>query len=258
MNVNKLIDRIKKKVGLNGVLKDIYNDQVIYDSIINVSLNTLNNLHGFTLKGQLDSFVSSWGINLTSADAKFDNTPSAYGVANNNDAIMTLPKDLSDKLESLGSEVRKVYITSASKPVYMTQYACDIREELMGINRNMNYRRNYVKPTVLFKKPDVILLKNYISSGRFFRLSGYDLYIQCTHPRNLSTISRGISEFFENLCILDLMINIYNNDLSLLNIDLGNSRVETQLEQFTSASSNRETLIENFKAKSSYDEITIF
>lgn len=259
MNINQLIDRVKKKIGLNGILKDIYNDQVIYDSIINVSLNTLNNLHGFTLKGQLDSFVSSWGINLTSADAKFvNNSPSAYGVANSNDAIMTLPKDLTERLESLGSEIRKVYITTASKPVYMTQYAMDIREELMGINRNMNFRRNYVKPTVQFKKPNFILLKNYVSSGRFYRLSGFDLYIQCTHPKNLSTISRGIAEFFENLCIYDLMINIYNNELSLLNVDLGNSRVETQLEQFTNASANREALIEKFREKTAYDEITIF
>lgn len=258
MNINQLIDRLKKRIGLNGILRDVYNDQVIYDSIINVSLNTLNNLHGFTLKGQLDSFVNSWGINLTSADARFNNDPSAYGVANTNDAVMTLPEDLTKRLESLGSEIRKVYLTTASKPVYMTQYASDVREELMGINRNMNFRRNYVKPTVQFKKPNFILLKNYVSSGRFYRLSGFDLFIQCTHPKNLSTISRGISEFFENLCMYDLMINIYNNELSLLNVDLGNSRVETQLEQFTNASANRETLIEKFKEKSSYDEITIF
>lgn len=259
MNVNQLIDRIKKRIGLNGILKDVYNDSIIYDSIINVSLNTLNNLHGFNLVGQLDSFVASWGINLTSSDASFvNNNPSAYGVANTNDAVMTLPKDLSDRLENLGSEIRRVFLTTASKPVYMTQYAVDIREELMGCNRNMSYRRNYVKPTVLFKKPNFIVLRNYVSSGRFYRLSGYNLNIQCTHPRNLSTISRGISEFFENLCTYDVMINIYNNELSLLNVDLGNSRVDTNIEQFANAAANREALIEKFKERSMNDEILIF
>lgn len=259
MNINKLIDRIKKKIGLNGVLKDVYNDQVIYDSIINVSLNTLNNLHGFNLKGSLDSFIASWGINLTSANATFiNNNPSAYGIANYNDAVIDLPQELMERLKMLGSEVRRVFMTSAAKPVYMTPYATDIREELTGINRNMNYRRNYVKPTVQFKAPNMIVLKNYVSSGRFYRLSGYDLHIQCTHPRNLSTISRGISEFFQNLCIYDVMINIYNNELALLNVDLGNSRVETNLEQFANATSARAELIEKFKERAQNDEIVIF
>lgn len=258
MNINKLIDRIKKRIGLNGILKDVYNDKILYDSIINVSLNTLNNMHGFSLKGNLDSYVTTWGININSSMIKQPSDSSAYGVANYNDAVLNIPKELKEKMKELGCELRRVYITEASRPNYFTTYSADIREELMGIRNNMNYRRNFTKPEVQFRYPDTILLKNYVNSGRIFRLSGYNLYIQVTHPKNLSTITRGVAEFFENLCMYDIMINIFNNELSLLNIDLGNSRVELSLEQFSSAASNRETLISSFKEKAAYDEILIF
>ncbi|MGL5315696.1 MAG: DUF7484 family protein [Peptostreptococcaceae bacterium] len=256
MNINELIDRIKKRIGLNGILRDIYTDEVIYDSIINVSLNTLNNMHGFYIVADLDCYVNNWSLVLQVNNMSNASSPTSKGLLSWNDATLTIPKELMDKLTSLGSEVRNVMLTTSRLKTYYAGYSHNIVNDLSSLHQQQRYQANTSKPDATFKAPNSIVLKDY---GRIrLKYNGYKLRIQITHPKNLSTITRGIAQTFEDLCMYDIMVNIYNNDLALLNIDLGNSRVEVGMEQFTSASADRTALLEKFREKTLIDEIKIF
>ena len=81
--------------------------------------------------------------------------------------------------------------------------------------------------------------------------------MECTHPKNLSTISFGLQSYFEDLCKYDILINLYNNDLRNLKVDLGSSSVDLQLENFQNAESDRKELLALIKQKAATDHTEI-
>lgn len=245
MNINVLIDKIKKDVGLNGYLGKIYSDDVLKDSIINNSLETFNRYSGFHLSVSLDQISNQW---------LFMNTYN-YGV-NNTDIAMRIPDIYMDRLNELGVKIKRVFLQQNRGMSTQGFYSRGMGDDLLMYQAKRMIAQNTVKPIANFRAPNSIVIKDGVY-GNILGYNQYTLIIECTHPKNLSTITIGLENYFEELCKYDIMINLYNNDLRNLKVDLGSSSVDMNLENFQSADSDKRNLLEIIKKKAGYDQIVL-
>lgn len=246
MNINKLIDKLKKSIGLNGTLKNVYSDTVLRDSIINSSLVTFNRFSGFNMI-----------VNLTDIMSVFPYEP--LEGSSGRDIKIRVPEYLMDHFDRLGVEITTVNEMRADRnPIYNGLfYSGGWKTDIISLQAQQFKRNNYDPPTFKFRAPDTIIVKNYQRDFTTYDDSIFKLAIRCKHPKNLSTITTGLEEWFEELCKYDIMINIYNNDLKNLKIDIGSASVDLALDEFASATADRRDLLQTIRKKSAYDNIEV-
>lgn len=244
MNINILIDQIKKMAGLNGILKDSFPDALIKDSIINNTLQTFNRYSAFYIK--------------MSCDTMFQNWPRKQ-VNNGADIEIIIPQSFLDTFEELGSDIQSVTMENRSIYPYTTNnlYSRGMRDDLIMYAGSQLNRINSSMPKPQWRAPNTIYIKDWFR-GIYQVPLAYTLTLKCTHPKNLSTITKGLEQMFMELAYYDLLINIYNNDFRLMNVTSGAAEVNLSgLDNFSGAESKREELLERIRKKSSYDTITL-
>lgn len=244
MNINECIDIIKKMAGLNGVLKGIYPDNLIKDSILNNSLKTFNMYSWFTLKFTSDTLMQQW---------ERKNTDSNNGL----DIEVILPPQFEQHFIELGTEIVSVQLDKRSiYPMAGLALSRGMQDDLPLIFGNQVARSNWDNPKVSFRAPRTIILKDWGYSAYQIPLS-YSIFFRCTHPRNLSTITKGIERYFVDLCYYDLMINLWNNDFRIMHVQTGTAEVDLNMDNYSSAESNRQELLQTIKKKCANDNIII-
>lgn len=246
ININSLIDRIKTSIGLNGVLKDVYDDSVIRNSILNVSLPTFNQYHGFYLTVSLQHVFS--GYNFYSQQVK----RSQGGW----DLEVTVPHNIMRQLEEYGSKIKDVYVVPL--PVENNWVVRPSLADSMGdLYMNELIRGNKTQPHFQFRAPNTLILKDY-ARGAIQFVMNYKIILVCTHPATLSTISDGILPYFERLCELQLLQNMQNNELAFVNgYNVGGGDVQVDLEKFKTANSDLREFLVELKRKSGFDNMNI-
>lgn len=99
-----------------------------------------------------------------------------------------------------------------------------------------------------FQEPDRILLKNP-TMGFSLNKTPISFDMKVTHARSLSTIPAGFANVFEELALLDLMIAVYAQEFQFFeNLDTGMGKVDVPLlERYKSAYEVKRELIRKFE-----------
>ena len=244
MNINVLISQLKRKIGLLGLLQGIYDDSMLRDIIINDSLVTFSRLNNWHLKMAMDTLFNSWPRKPVDS-------------SNGMDVEVIVPESLLEEFKSLNCEIVGCHISRrVVYPLAGVIYSRGIGDDLIYYQANQMNRSNWDLPKALWRAPNTIVLKDWGLSSYQAPLA-YMLHLRCTHPRNLSTITKGVENLFMELCYYDILINLYNNDLKLMSISANGSTVDLNVEPFASAESKREDLMEKLRRKAAYDNMTL-
>lgn len=244
MNINVLISNLKKRIGLNGILAGIYSDDMLRDIILTDSLNTFNRFNHFTIRIAMDTLFNSWPRKPVDS-------------SNGMDVEVIVPDPFLAEMKSLKSEIIGAYISRrVVYPLAGVIYSRGIGDDLIYYQANQTARSNYDLPKALWRAPNTIVLKDWGLSSYQAPLS-YLLHLKCTHPNNLSTITKGVEQMFEELCYCDILLNLYNNDLKLMSVSANGSTVDLNTEPFASAESKREEVLEKIRKKAAIDNMIL-
>ena len=115
------------------------------------------------------------------------------------------------------------------------------------------YTWNESDMQIMYRAPNTIVLEN--CSYIIDLLYDKEIQIICEHPKNLSTITINLESRFEELCKLDLMIDMFNNNLAFLKLDIGNGAIDPPLQDFQNATDNKKQLLEELRIRGSIDNI---
>lgn len=247
ININTLIDRVKSSIGLNGILKGIYNDNVIYDIIINKALPTFNQYHGFHITISLDQVI------------KHQDRWKSQRILRRGggwDLAITLPDWLMRELRDHRTRVKDVFMRPI--PIENNWIIRPSLADSMGdIYMNEMMRSNRTQPRIMFKAPNTIIFQDWGRGATQF-FSNYQLYLVCDHPETLATITPGILIYFEELCELMIMNNIFHNDLALVEgYNVGGGEISINLDNFKNAPSDLKELKKTLLTKKAYDNMNI-
>lgn len=244
MNINVLIDQLKKRIGLNGILAGVYNDSMLKDIILNDSLVTFSRYNNFYIQSCVDTLFNQW-------------PRKKLNVNDGVDMEIMVPDSIVEHLKSLGSEIVGVGISKRMVyPLNGVIYSRGFKDDLLFMQAGQIIRANNVDPTVLWRSPNTIVMKN-MGLGYAFTPLAYNLKLKVTHPRNLSTITKGMEDIFTDLCYADIILNIYNNDLKMMSVQTGSAQVDLNTEPFSSATTIREEVINKIRKKAAVDNMIL-
>lgn len=245
MNINVLIDKLKKDIGLNGILGAAYNDNIIRDSIINNSLKTFNRVSGFHIVMNIDSIVTAWSKEIIG------------GIYSYNDVAYRIPDSIMDRFRELDVQIKRAFLNETRGYGLVNGWSTSIKNDLPSWTAKSIAKQNIEKPSITFRPPASLVMKNMGQYNTPMYGGYYKVVIECTHPKNLSTITIGLENWFEELCRYDLMINLYNNDLRNLKIEIGTGNVDLSLDNFQNAESDRKQLLETIRQKAATDQVVL-
>lgn len=247
ININTLIDRLKSQIGLNGALKGIYNDNVLYDLIINKALPIFNQYHGFHITISLDQLVKS---NETWRSQRTMKTAGGWDLA------IQFPDWLMRELSDHGTRVKDAFV----RPIPIENNFIirpSLADSMSDLYMNEMMRANRTQPRFIFKSPNTLILQDW-GRGAVQFFSNYQLLLLCDHPSTLATITPGILIYFERLCELVILNSIYTNDLSLVEgYNVGGGEVSINLENFKNAPNELQEFKKVLLSKKAYDNMNI-
>lgn len=247
MNINALIYRLKKHIGLNGILRNVYSDYKIRDAIF-ASLIEFNRHSGFSIAYTLRELM--YKTDRIRNDKDFD-------VGNTKDIIVRIPEDLMKAVEDAGCKIKSVRMQDMQNLYlnYQNRVKRGIKDLAWDFSRQEMNSWNEIANRPLFRAPNTIVLVGW--SEMLDMVYDKELQIICEHPKNLATITTSLESIFEELCKLDLMIDMYNNNLAYLKLDIGNGAIDPPLQDFQNATSEKKQLLETLRIKGSIDNIEL-
>lgn len=246
MNINVLIDKLKNDTGLNGYLGKVYPDTLLRDSILNNSLNTFNLYSGCHITINFANICNMWNSTPILVNDQFA------------DIAYRIPDQIMDRFKELGVEIKNASIIASNRNILPNVYSRGMVDDIKVFSWKYRESINYPKARIKFKAPHTLIAIGYGMFNSYYSPNEtYNVVLECTHPKNLSTISFGLQSYFEDLCKYDILINLYNNDLRNLKVDLGSSSVDLQLENFQNAESDRKELLSIIKQKAATDHTEI-
>ena len=248
MNINVLIYRLKKHIGLNGILKNVYSDYKIRDSIMS-SLIEFNRHSGFAIAYTLRQLQERTNRN---------NNDDEYDVGGYKDVVVSVPDDLLTAIGEAGCRIKSVRMYDMQNFVltFTDRVKRGIRDLAWDFAKQEQNTWNESDMIPLFRPPATIVLQNCSYMIDFL----YDKEIQiiCEHPKNLATIGTNLESRFEELCKLDLMIDMFNNNLAYLKIDIGNGAIDPPLQDFQNATQDKKQVLEELRTKGSIDNVQFY
>lgn len=248
MNINVLIYRLKKHIGLNGILKNVYSDYKIRDSIMS-SLIEFNRHSGFAIAYTLRQLQERTNRN---------NNDDEYDVGGYKDVVVSVPDDLLTAIGEAGCIIKSVRMYDMQNFVltFNDRVKRGIRDLAWDFAKQEQNTWNESDMIPLFRPPATIVLQNCSYMIDFL----YDKEIQiiCEHPKNLATIGTNLESRFEELCKLDLMIDMFNNNLAYLKIDIGNGAIDPPLQDFQNATQDKKQVLEELRTKGSIDNVQFY
>ena len=245
MNINVLIYRIKKAIGLNGVLKNIYSDYKIRDSIMS-SLIEFNRHSGFAIGYTLRELMQYTDRSQNDQH---------YAVGQYKDIVVAVPPDLMKDIEDAGCRIKSCRMYEMQNVILTlnNRVKRGIKDLAWNFSKQEMYTWNESDMQIMFRAPNSIVLEN--CSYIIDLLYDKEIQIICEHPKNLSTISINLESRFEELCKLDLMIDMFNNNLAFLKLDIGNGAIDPPLQDFQNAADLKKQLLEDLRIRGSIDNI---
>lgn len=241
MDINVLIETLKSEIGLLGVMNNIYDDSVIKNSILNISLKEFSRWSSFIIDFPIDGIVQNFESRYDKFNLEID-----------------IPEHLLKTIHTLGSEIKKVYFSKIPNyPIGNYYFSRGMKDDILMYSAQQTVRINYEEPKFAFRAPRTIIVYNYSRFGSLRPYCAWLCKVECTHPRNLSTITSGLESLFIDLCKYDLMINMWNSELRFMNADVGSAQITADvLDNFRNAESDRKDLIDRLRKKNAIDHIS--
>lgn len=240
MNINQLLDKIKRRIGLNGVLKDLYDDNTLREIVLYSSLPEFNKYSGFNVTTTLDKILRYLGM------VDYNDVRDYY------DVEIRIPESITRPIYDNGSRIKTLMATPM--PLYNSWKNPTLKENIYSLHL-YNAQKN-TRPTPKFSiiHPDIIKIDKY-NRGAPDVYKNYKVTLICEHPPSLHTISVSLSRYFEQLCEYDIMISMYNNHLSFLSVEIGNGQINLELDHFKEAESNRRELLQQLSDKADIENM---
>lgn len=242
MNINKLINEIKKKVGLIGHLSTVISDKGIRD-IIYMSLDEFNRVSSYPVRIPLKPYVNDiLNFQIPIFDYRY----------NNNMIEQEISPDILKLCNDSGVIIKDVRLHRDSATP-MAPQSMTMKQDMTTLNMANMRALNTQKPTLRVRMPNILIIENYSSNLMYYQ--SYNMELRMTHPKTLATIDIGLERWFEELCRRNVEMVLYNNNLRFLNIDIGSVRVELNIDNFQSAEKDKEELLEKMRTRAAADEI---
>ncbi len=251
-NINQLIKMIKRELGLSGLLNNIYPDSLLKDNIINISLREYNSFTGYYIQIGLDKALSEARGSNSSSPYYSVNIP--YSVDSYTEIHMRLNEKILEPIYGMKVRIKNV-VLERNQYVANMYYSTGIKDDLALMHGAELNRINYQPPKAEFRPPNTVVLTYFVRNYQYDL--AWNLRLNVTHPSNLSTITDGIFYDFKELCKCNIAIDILNNELKYLNVNLGNSTVELNLDNLTNAETYKQEIIARIRAKSNIDNQTV-
>lgn len=236
MNVNQLIKKMKDELGLSRFLKLSYTDRDIYDIIKNTSLVEWGSF--FSLEYQQPPFMLSADLRIS---------PDLY----------MIPDDISRAIERSELQIIDIRkerftsnISSISSATIMTMYnQSTISLDTLMNNETLASEYGNVDMHIQayhscwYERPNRIRFNFEIVPTSEITASFW-----LSQATNLSGISPGRELDFYELCKLNTMIVIYNNEAKFIeSIQSGLGNINLKLEDWASAKDKKEELLARFR-----------
>lgn len=245
MNINKLINEVKKKIGLVGHLSTVVSDKGIRD-IIYMSLDEFNRVSSFPVRIPLKPYVNDWlNFCIPVYDYRY----------NNNNVEIPIASEIVDLCRIHGVTIKdcRLHRDSATPMVPMSM---NMKQDMTTLSVSHLKGINTTKPRMKFRMPNTLIIENFTSNLLYYQ--SYMMELRMTHPRTLSTIDVGLERWFEELCRKNIEMVLYNNNLRFLNIDIGSVRVELNIDNFQNAENDKKELLEQMRSRSAADDLVFY
>lgn len=245
MNMNKLINELKKKIGLVGHLSTVVSDKGIRD-IIYMSLDEFNRVSSFPVRIPLKPYVNDWlNFCIPVYDYRYNNNVVEIPIATE---IVKLCTDHGVTIKDC-----RLHRDSATPMVPMSM---NMKQDMTTLSMSHMKGINTTKPRFKFRMPNILIIENFSSNLLYYQ--SYMMELRMTHPRTLSTIDIGLERWFEELCRKNIELVLYNNNLRFLNIDIGSVRVELSIDNFQNAENDKKELLEQMRSRSAADDLVFY
>lgn len=244
MDPNKLIRKIRLDLGLNGILKDMVDDDELMEIITLKTRETFSRYFKHVIVIQNMEFKDRY---------RDRNNPNKY----------RLPKKVIQTVEQLDvsingvkdvemvrkAEARKIVSDGMIHLPTRSRYSSEM--PFMGqhhIRAGYNQARNDLLKSPIeceYLDPYFIFIRR-----RYYDLEDkkFNLELFSDHPPNLSTIKDSYAETFEKLAKIDVKTVLWENYIAYLNdLDLGHSRIELKKDEWSNAAQEREDMISEFE-----------
>jgi hypothetical protein len=187
-----------------------------------------------------------------------NNNDDEYDVGGYKDVVVSVPDDLLTAIGEAGCRIKSVRMYDMQNFVltFNDRVKRGIRDLAWDFAKQEQNTWNESDMIPLFRPPATIVLQNCSYMIDFL----YDKEIQiiCEHPKNLATIGTNLESRFEELCKLDLMIDMFNNNLAYLKIDIGNGAIDPPLQDFQNATQDKKQVLEELRTKGSIDNVQFY
>ena len=242
MNMNLLIDEVKKKIGLVGHLSSVISDVGIRD-IIYMSLQEFNRVSSTQIRIPIRYFLTDIpGCSIPVYDPSINPAYMEVKLAPQIEAI----------LDESAVRIKQIHMHRINGAPYIPA-TVNMKQDLLFLNNAHQKAINSRKPAIRFKQPNILIIENYIPDMIFYQ--AYEMVIQVTHPKTLATITIGLERYFEELCRRNIELILWNNDLRFLSIDIGSVRVDLNVDNFSNAEASKTELMQEIRNKAAIDDI---
>lgn len=245
MNINKLINEVKKKIGLVGHLSSVISDKGLRD-IIYMSLDEFNRVSSFPIRIPLKPYVNDlFNFSLPVYDYKY----------NNNVVEVEIAPEIVKLCTDHGVTIKEARLHRDSVTP-MVPSTMNMKQDMTMLQMSHLKGINSTKPRLKVRMPNVLIIENFTSNLMYYQ--SFMMELRMTHPRTLATIDIGLERWFEELCRKNIELVLYNNNLRFLNIDIGSVRVELNIDNFQNAENDKKDLLEQMRTRAAADNLVFY
>lgn len=251
MDINKLITKIRIRCGLNGILKNVAEDDEIASIIDVITRETYSRYFKHVIK--LTNFKFTKENKAPHDDRLYKLPDKLINLCEKQDIEINGVKEINTERDKASA-----HIVGGNLVSLPTQHGRSVYMGAPHLKAGYNKARND-----LLKSPIECeyIAPHFIYMEQMYREiedHTYQIELFGHHPKNLSTIKDSYGETFEYLAELDVKIALWENYVAYLNtLNLGQSQIELKKEKWGDAEQERRDLLEEFEEQYINDYPTV-
>lgn len=241
MNINTLLHRVKKELGIGQYLKITKSDEELKDIIVDISLKDFSRYFKNTVYLNNKQFTQvdfEQGLYTIPLPDGFRESMAQHGV------VIKGIKELKRNPKYTGYPIGNTNWVSLPGSYhqmsadYSARAATAFEYSSSGEINDVGYKCQFVYPDKLR------FLDNFVN----YQNINFDIHIFTSHSNNLSTIGDNIALPFETLVKLDLKRILYDSELKFIDgLETTSMTVQLKIDNWANAEADREVLLKEFE-----------
>lgn len=251
MNRNKMLDMVKSRLGLHGIIQDTFEDRELI-KLIDTSLMEFNVYSTFTLKGSYNDLVNTSQplVNLNVVDGS-----SRYTYAISPKVKYVINKYHVDIVSVSAVRVKgSNTMSSATVKSSFPSSRTDMLRAAASAQRNANVNSTFLN-CVMSGREHVIMDSFSIINSAFNDVS---MSFRIQHPRSLYTIKGKLERIFTDLVTANVAEHLLTNYLVYLQTEIGQGRVEIPMNVYEEWKSRKIEILAELEKRTDVDSMTMF